>query len=142
MRSFFYTLKSGLLILGLFFALPSCKNDKAIICTQEYKMLTVTIKNSNGDPVYLWWYSVSKKSTGEGLDFSHEDPYQDSINRTQGIYTIFTDGLMDMTTREGMEFDFLMMNGSMPVVIGTYLIGKDDCHCLLLAGNTEIVLNN
>jgi len=142
MKIFFYTLKSGLFLLGLFSALPSCKNEKTIICTQEYKILTVTVKNSDGDPVYLSWYSVSNKNTGEGLDFSHEDPYMDSINRTQGIYTIFTDGLMEMTTKEGTEFDFSMMNGSMPVVIGTCLIGKDDCHCLLLGGNTEIVLNN
>ena len=116
----------------------SCR-DKGIMCTEEYRMLTVSVIDSNSIPVNLGWYKVRKKSTGEILDFSVEDPYMDSINRLQGIYTIFTDGKMSMTTKEGMEFEFLVMQASLPVVLESYVIGKDDCHVLLRSGKTEII---
>ncbi|MFH1296576.1 MAG: hypothetical protein ABIJ04_04800 [Bacteroidota bacterium] len=119
----------------------SCKRDKIIICTEEYSMLTVSIKDTASNPVILSQYFVKKTSTGEIIDFSQEDPYFDSINRIQGIYFVFTDGKMGMTSKNGTEFEFHGILGTTEIVNEKYIIGNDDCHVIMLSGKTEIVIS-
>ena len=49
------------------------KNDDRL-CTEEFRMLTVSIKDSFSNPVVLSDYFVKKTSTGEVIDFAMEDP--------------------------------------------------------------------
>jgi hypothetical protein len=120
----------------------SCMRNKHdyILCTTEYRMLTVTIRDLQSNPVILSNYFVRKTSTGEIIDFSQEDPYMDSINRMQGIYLLCTDGKMSMTSRQGTEFEFHGMMDTAEIVYEKYLIGNDECHVLILSGKTEIFI--
>jgi len=111
-----------------------------IMCTEEYRMLTVTIKDSQSNPVILSDYFVKKTSTGEIIDFSHEDPFMDSINKVQGIYFLCTDGMMGMTSKSGTEFEFHGIMDTTEIVNEKYLIGNDQCHVFLLSGQTNIVI--
>ncbi|MFH1295792.1 MAG: hypothetical protein ABIJ04_00765 [Bacteroidota bacterium] len=104
-------------------------------------MLTISIKDTESKPVLLSQYFVKKTSSGEIIDFSQENPYLDSINRIQGIYFLFTDGNMGMTSRHGTEFEFHGLIGATEVVNEGYIIGNDECHVLLLSGKTEIVIS-
>ena len=110
------------------------------MCTTEYRMLTISIKDINSNPVILSDYFVRKTSTGEIIDFSLEDPYIDSINRMQGIYLICTDGKMGMTSHQGAEFEFHGILDSTEIVNEPYIIANDECHVYMLAGNPEIIL--
>ena len=107
----------------------------------EYRMLTISIRDTYSNPVILSDYYVRKTSTGETIDFPVEDPYTDSINRINGIYVICTDGLMYMTSREGTEFEFHGILNSIEVVNEPYIIGNDECHVMMLAGQQEIILD-
>ena len=128
----------------LFLILPvACRqvNNDDIMCTTEYRMLTVSIKDSASGPVVLSSYFVRKTSTGEVIDFSLQEPYADSINRLQGIYFICTDGMMGMTSKGGTGFELHGILGTREVVNEPYVIGKDECHIRMLSGKTEIVVS-
>jgi hypothetical protein len=122
--------------------LLSCTSPRHddILCTTEYRMLTVTIKDSKSNPVILSDYFVKKTSTGEVIDFSQEDPFMDSINRVQGIYFLCTDGMMGMTSKSGTEFEFHGILDTTEIVNEKYLLGNDQCHVILLSGQTNIVI--
>lgn len=132
------------MILGTM-ALSSCLSHKHksddIICTTEYRMLVVSIKDSLLKPVTLDSYFVKKASTGEIIDFVQEDPYFDSINRPLGIYLLFTDGKMNMTTVRGSDFEFHGFLDSVEIVNENYVIGNDRCHVVMHEGRQEIVIN-
>jgi hypothetical protein len=115
----------------------SCKSDKGIICTTEYRMLTISIKDTASKPVILSSYFVKKTSTGEIIDFSKDD----SLYRIQGIYFVSTDGKMGMTSKNGTEFEFHGILGTTEIVNEKYLIGNDECHVKMLSGKTEIVIS-
>ena len=115
------------------------KNDDKL-CTTEYRMLTISIKDSLLKPVILSDYFVKKTSTGEIIDFAAEDPYMDSFNRLQGIYFICTDGKMSMTSLQGTDFEFHGFLDSAEIVTEPYIIGNDECHVIMLAGKPEIIL--
>lgn len=110
------------------------------MCTEEYKMLNISITDSSSHPVHLTTYYVKKVSTGEMIDFSKEDPYYDSINRIQGYYCVFTDGKMGMTAKSGTEFEFHGILNSVEIVNETYLIGNDGCHVKMISGKPVVVV--
>lgn len=120
----------------------SCDHDKEdnIMCTMEYRMLTVTIHDEAGKPVVLDSCFIKKSGTGQIIDFSTEDPYFDSINRNNGIYLLFTDGKMSMTSANGEEFEFHGIKDDSTIVREKYKIGHDLCHVLLNSGKTEVVV--
>ena len=120
----------------------SCdKSQPDVVCTTEFRMLTVSIKDTASNPVLLSNYFVKKTSSGEIIDFSKEDPYQDSINRIQGIYIIFTDGKMEMTSKNGTGFEFHGILGTTEIINEQYLFGHDECHVTLLSGKPEIIIS-
>jgi hypothetical protein len=130
-----------LIIIGSMFLL-SCmsKRHDDIMCTTEFRMLTISVKDIHSNPVILNDYFVKKTSTGEIIDFSQQDPFMDSINRIQGIYFLCTDGQMAMTSRSGTEFEFHGILDSTEIVNEKYIIGNDQCHVIMLSGQTEIVI--
>ena len=123
----------------LFSCMPHDHKD-GVICTTEYRMLMVSVKDTMSQPVHLSSYYVKKTSTGEILDFAKEDHYTDSINRIQGIYFLFTDGKMGMTLQKGTEFEFHGTLDTSEIVNEHFVIGNDLCHVKLLSGNTEIIV--
>jgi len=129
-------------IIILLVMLYSCilNTDDDLVCTEEYRMLTVSLTDSIDNPVILTSNYTEKTSTGEIIDFVQEDNYFDSINRANGIYILFTDGKMSMTSKSGTEFQFKGFIDSVLVVCEPYIIKNDGCHVLLESGNTEIVL--
>jgi hypothetical protein len=125
------------LIPVLFF---SCYRDESILCTSEYRMLTISIRNSASNPVHLTSYFTRKVSTGEIFNYAAEDPYLDSLNRLDGVYFLFNDSGMGFTAKSGTAFEFHGLIDTAEVVRETYIIGNDGCHVNLVSGTTEIVL--
>jgi hypothetical protein len=104
----------------------------------EYRILTISIRDSVAQPILLNNYFVRKTGTGEIIDFSKEEPYADSINRINGIYILFTDGKMSMTSKGGTEFEFHGEKGGIEIVNEKYIIGNDLCHVKRISGKSEI----
>jgi len=104
-------------------------------------MLQITVKDSLHHPVHLSQYQTIKNSTGEVVDFSKEDPYLDSINRANGVYTLLTDGKMFMTSVSGTAFTFRGWINGVEVISEPYLIGNDRCHVKMISGRGEVILN-
>jgi hypothetical protein len=128
-----------LLNLAVMLLLLSCKQSHEVMCTMEYRMLTVSIKDSAAQPVILGSYFLKNTATSEVLDLSSQDPFADSINRIGGRYFICNDGMMGMVSTSGTAFEFHGMQGSKEVVNEPYIIGKDECHIRLVSGKTEII---
>lgn len=120
--------------------LPGKKNP-GIICTEEYRILMVTVTDSAGKPVLLTKYYLSEVATGKRIDFSKEDPYMDSTYRKLGQYILMTDGKMSMTSRSGTEFEFLGWKDDTRLVSEKYSIGNDACHVILLSGKQNIIVS-
>ena len=124
----------------LFSCMPHDHKD-GVICTTDYRMLMVSVKDTMSQPVHLSSYYVKKTSTGEIMDFAKEDHYTDSINSIQGIYFLFTDGKMGMTSTNGTEFEFHGMLDTSEIVNEHFIIGNDECHVKIMSGNTEIIIS-
>jgi hypothetical protein len=132
-----------LIVTGILVILSCSRHryyDPGPICTMEYRILTVSVRDIYANPVILSDYSVRKTSTGEIIDFSGEDPYFDSIYRLQGLYIICTDGKMQMTSQQGTGFEFHGTLDSTEVINEKYIIGNDECHVLMISGQPEIVI--
>ncbi|MCX6268259.1 MAG: hypothetical protein NTW16_13015 [Bacteroidetes bacterium] len=126
-------------LVGCCIVFFSCQRTAGVPCTEEYRMLTVSIRDSSSNPVILSDYYVKKTSTGEIVNFTNQDPYLDSINRIQGVYFLLTDGLMSMTAQSGTEFEFHGMKENKEIVNEKYLIGNNECHVNLISGKTELI---
>jgi hypothetical protein len=108
------------------------------MCTTEYRILTISIIDSSARPLILTNYFVRKTSTGEVIEFSKEEPYADSVNKINGIYILFTDGKMAMTSKSGTEFEFHGIKGDIEIVNEKYIIGNDLCHVQRISGKPVI----
>ena len=121
------------------FLMISCYRDKEVLCTSEYRMLSITVKDSAGHPVIFTSHYVRKTVTGEILQFPEIDEWTDSVNRVQGIYVIMTDSKLDMTTKSGNQYEFHGKMGNPEVLQENYIIGNDGCHVTLIQGNTNVM---
>jgi len=129
-------MKSIIFYIMFLLFLFSCKREKA--CTEEFRMLTVTVKNQDNTPVTPVAYYVVRTSSSDTLFTHHNNPYNEPV--IEGI-VIFTDNEMNYTNNEGGElFKFTAYKDTLQVVNEDYRIKHDDCHFELVSGRTEIVL--
>lgn len=115
--------------------------DDTVMCTEDYRMLTVTVSDPNGAPFLLDSSFVKKTATGEVIRFEAEDPYMDSVLRLEGRYLLMTDGKMGLTSGTGTEFTFHGFKSGMGLISESYVIANDRCHVLKLSGRDTVVVN-
>lgn len=110
-----------------------CKSDD-VFCTMEFRMITVSIMDSNNSPIELDSFFVTlDKDTVMTKENSHWLPDDSSI-------IIFSDSEMEKTTEKGKTFKLTgYLNGAL-VVDENYLIAHDKCHVELKSGKTVIIL--
>lgn len=131
-----------LFLIGVFFAIASCNSDDEVseqecpndlICTQEFRILTVRIEDANGQSVLLDSYEMTNIETGENLAFVEPAT-------PEGQYIIADDSHVDIVERSGTAFQFQgVMNGEV-VVDQAFSIGHDCCHISLVEGPEIIQL--
>jgi len=127
-------MKNYLLLLFAAFAISSCSdplsdNDcksgcKDAICTEIFKMITVTISDGDGGVIFLdkydLYFTESKKSI---------DKRDSNTLSKQGQYVIASDALLDDLDCDGTSITF-SYNWNNEQITKEYLIGKDCCHVL------------
>lgn len=127
-------MKNYLLILFTAFGLASCTdvlpgedcksgcNDA--ICTEIFKMITVTLTDGNGDPVLLDKYDLYFTESKKNID-----KYDVNSSNPTGQYVIASDAILDDLECDGTSITF-SYNLDNEQIIKEYLIGKDCCHVL------------
>lgn len=125
------------LILLVLLVLGFCKQDdtldtncpEEIICTHEFRSITLKITDSNNSPVALDYYYSFNKSSGQ--------IYKLKGDTSAGIYTILTDAEMGNILQKGSEIIFSgTKNGEK--LTERFLIGHNCCHLVKLEGENEV----
>lgn len=114
-----------------------CPED--LMCTMDYRMITVQVKNDKSQNTRLDSISVFltdnpsvslTKASAEGL--------QAALG--YGVVHIAEDGNMNMVQKEGSKVTFLGFIAGKQVAKADYVIGHDCCHIKLVSGPKEITL--
>lgn len=106
------------------------EEDDQLFCTLEFKTITVKVIGAE-----LTEYYTIRQATNDTIVFSED------WLRFENYYPILTDSLNPyLIDNEPEIFQFVGFTGDAKVVEENYLIGSDQCHIVLEAGDTEIVV--
>lgn len=111
--------------------------DPDIMCTMEFKIIYLEIKNAAGEPFIFDEFYITK---GSDRIEAADDVYQPKSNS----YPVATDELMSKLSFDGDTLSFVGVkekkNGEEDIWVHQMVIGKDCCHIQLIDGDTEIVI--
>lgn len=123
------------LTINTIFACNSKKDEcENAFCTEEYSMVTISITDEMGEPVFLndSQYRTYKKNTNKEINVN--------ADITMSGYIVFSDSNMSETSKEGEIFIFEAKRNDKIFVSEEFVIGKDCCHIKLLSGKTQVFL--
>ncbi len=124
-----------ILIFGLFM---SCKkeDDSDLVCTSEFKIITVSIIDVNSDKIILDKFSVIDKNSG--LDVTPpESLYPLNFAQERGEYPIVTDGSIELNSTREMTFIGYINNQE--VIRSEYVAEEKLCGVSLISGNLTLI---
>ncbi|WKV10682.1 hypothetical protein [Marivirga harenae] len=123
------------------FSLISCEEDKLssddcesenLICTEEFRTITLEIKDGNGNPVVLDDFYTFEDSRNK-FEFDKND-----FQVENGIYPVISDAELEELDKVGTVLIFVGEIDGRNVVEHQMVIGHDCCHVILIEGETEI----
>lgn len=133
-------------LINLLFILTflSCSSNKSgcydIPCTEIFKTITVTIKNSNGAIVALDSFEVLIAETKMGITREvSENEFE--MMRQNGTYPLFGDEYSSDYENEEVRINFKGFINNQEIVNANFTVGADCCHVNLIAGITDIIIN-
>ena len=133
MKSFPVLLFCSIILLTSCGDSSSCLEN--IVCTEEFRMITVEITDAIEIPVVLdSAYSLHQDA---GIQYFEDDQF---FAVSEGIYTVWTDAEFDLVEKKGTELIFEGWLNKEKVISQPFLIGHDCCHIELLEGPAEISL--
>ncbi len=140
----------NVLLFGIILLLTQCKNEKIKdpcactqdFCTEEYRMLTVKVKDSLGHPVALDDYFTVHLSNSDTFRIDAWDSHYDSINKAEGIYPILSDSYLETSDKCYEEFQFTGIKNNAEVAKKTYKIKNNCCHVEWAETYTDIISSN
>lgn len=100
-----------------------CENCAGVACTQDFRAITILVKDGNGDPVELNSFGAKFKETGKTVEHNFGDEYMDD-----GYYVIANDANMEDVICDGTEIIFSYSTDGKTFKEETFLVGKDCCH--------------
>jgi hypothetical protein len=126
-----------LLALLLAAALPACAlfrpaSDDPVVCTMEYRTISVEVVDDAGNPVGGLTPTVRNLRTGEVL------PFDEGAFGGEGHYLVATDAHRERLSEEG---DRLLFNaaGGGRVAEAEFVVAADPCHVQKVSGPERIV---
>lgn len=137
------TLISKCIFLLLLVISQSCSkgdNDKCHgICTEEYRTISVTIEDNEGNPVALDNFVVT--NIENGTDLTREvNNTEFQIMRERGSYPLFGDEYYTEYFQRELEINFMGFLNGEEVVSADYKVGANCCHVYHVSGNLNIIL--
>jgi len=112
--------------------MPGCEKpgsadcEEEVICTEEFRTLTVELKDENGDAITLSKVVVTLGATGDTL-------YRDAlINSVPGVYALANDNHLELLKSTGSKVVLHGYENDDLLVSNTYWVGHNCCHVELL----------
>ncbi len=128
-----------ILLFGILLFTFSCAKDEekecSGICTEEFRIITVSITDAENNPVLLDSLSITDLSNNRNLDLSENNFLDD------GIYAIFDDTFSQDYRNEEIELLFQGFQEEDLIVEENYKVGADCCHVYHISGDLEIELD-
>jgi hypothetical protein len=129
-----------LLVLLLLFA--SCENKDSNdcinqACTEEFRTITVTIKDSENNPVVLDSFKVTNLENGNDLSRELNNAEFEAM-RENGVYPLFGDEYAQDFRNKEVEINFKGYIDNHELINSNYIVGADCCHIILISGDPEI----
>jgi len=127
-------------MLLLFFA--GCENNIASdcankACTEIFKTIVVTIKDSENNPVALDSFKVTNIENGNDLTRELNNPEIEAM-RENGVYPLFGDEYARDFSNKEVEINFKGYIDNQEIINSDYKVGADCCHVILISGDPEI----
>ena len=126
--------------IGLFTQSTSCRDPKNapgecgdIACTMMFAMITVEVKDINGNPVILDEYYTTRESNGDKITTQSQMP-------DSGTYTVLDDNFVSTLKNRSEKFRFIGKKNGAEVINESYTISADCCHVNKDSGKGEITL--
>ena len=126
----------------LFFA--SCDNNNTSECankpcTEIFKTIMVSIKDSENNPVAL--DSIKVTNLENGNDLTREiNNFEFEAMREYGSYPLFGDEYARDFSNKEVEINFKGYVENLEIISSDYKVGADCCHVIHISGDTEIVI--
>lgn len=111
---------------------PDCA---VVVCTEEYKTISLTITDKDSNPVVLDDYYTFIDSR------NRFKVAQDTLSIKEGSYPLVSDGEMDQLSFEGTVLIFVGVKNGQNLVEQQFIVDKDCCHIQLVSGETAIQLD-
>ena len=133
---------SKLLLLVVFvsiFIFISCDEDENCndtICTTEFVVITITVKDQNQNPVILDSIQIINKVSRIPLT-----PFSSDLVAApeSGQYALISDG--DIDDNQTLELEFKGFKNGTEIINKDYIVAADCCHVRLISGELELVVN-
>ncbi len=133
-----------IIYLSLIIILLGCTNeDKSdcsdVACTEEFKTITISVKDSNGKPIALNRFKVIILDSGSDITRSVNDT-EFELMKQIGVYPLFGDENRGEYENKELEINFKGFIDNQEIVNSNYIVGADCCHVHLIEGNADIRL--
>lgn len=112
----------------------SCPCPKDIMCTEDFRFVTVTVVDKTGTPVTFDRYETVRASNSTVL------ARKDNTEMAPGTYVIASDGEKEGISTCGEKFLFRGYRGGKKLLEEEFTLRNDCCHIERQSGRTEIVL--
>lgn len=131
----FFTFSFLLLILG-------CTSDKSdcadAFCTENFLTITVSIIDTNANPISLDSYEVIIIESG--VDITRiVNEFEFEIMKQNGTYPLFGDEYQQRYANAEVQINFKGFINNQVIANEDFTVGADCCHVNLISGNTNIV---
>lgn len=119
-------------LCSLLVGLIICCSCKRVICTYEFRMITLKVKDLAGMPVVLDSFYTVRQSNIQNIH-SNQNP-------GPGLYTVLDDSYQPQLKNSEDNFRFLGWKNNQLVVNEPYRIGADMCHILRKTGADSVLV--
>lgn len=107
------------------------------ICTEEFRTITIEIKDPQGNPVALDSFKVVNTADGSELTMEIIDSEFQYL-RENGTYPIFSDLFSEEFRQREITVNFKGYIEEAEVVSSNYEVGADCCHVYYITGALEL----
>lgn len=112
----------------------SCACPKDLMCTEDFRFVTLTIVDKTGKPATLDRYETVRVSNSTILQ------RRDNTEMQPGTYVVASDGEKESISTCGEKFVFRGYRGGKKVIEESFTLRNDCCHVERQSGRTEIIL--
>ncbi len=106
-------------------------------CTEVFKTIVVSVKNSENNPVALDSFKVTNLENGNDLTREFNSAEFEAM-RENGVYPLFGDEYVQDFSNEEVDINFKGYIDSEEIINSDFRVGADCCHVILISGDPEI----